>query len=62
LEIRQKISKCIALVASGREAFVKLREAAGTYGELLDLLKAHKWIYIKMMADGAPSLNKKRSR
>ncbi len=40
-----------ALVATGREAFVKLREAAGVYGELLDLLKAHKWIYIKLAAD-----------
>jgi hypothetical protein len=40
-----------ALVASGKEAFVKLREAAGVYGELLDLLKAHKWIYIKLATD-----------
>jgi hypothetical protein len=40
-----------ALIATGREAFVKLREAAGIYGELLDLLKAHKWIYIKLATD-----------
>ncbi len=40
-----------ALVATGREAFVKIREAAGAYGELLDLLKAHKWIYIKLVSD-----------
>jgi len=40
-----------ALIASGREAFVKLREAAGVYGELLDLLRAHKWIYIKLATD-----------
>ncbi|MFP3252374.1 MAG: hypothetical protein RXO32_11690 [Thermoproteus sp.] len=40
-----------ALVATGREAFVKLRESAGVYGELLDLLKAHKWIYIKLATD-----------
>jgi hypothetical protein len=40
-----------ALVATGREAFVKLRGAAGVYGELLDLLKAHKWIYIKLATD-----------
>jgi len=39
------------LVASGREAFVKLREAAGAYGVLLDLLKAHKWIEVKLAAD-----------
>ncbi len=42
-----------ALVATGRGAFVKLREAAGVYGELLDVLKAHKWIYIKLAADDA---------
>ena len=40
-----------ALVATGKEAFVKIREAAGTYGELLDLLKTHKWIYIKLATD-----------
>jgi hypothetical protein len=40
-----------ALVATGREAFVKLREAAGVYGELLDLLKTHKWIYIKLATE-----------
>jgi hypothetical protein len=40
-----------ALIATGREAFVKLRESAGVYGELLDVLKAHKWIYIKLATD-----------
>jgi len=40
-----------ALVATGREAFVKLRESAGVYGVLLDLLKAHKWIYIKLATE-----------
>jgi hypothetical protein len=40
-----------ALVATGKEAFIKLREAAGVYGELLDLLKAHKWIYVKLATD-----------
>jgi len=40
-----------ALVATGREAFVKLKEAAGVYGVLLDVLKAHKWIYIKLASD-----------
>jgi hypothetical protein len=42
-----------ALIATGKEAFVKLRESAGVYGELLDLLKAHKWIYIKLATDDA---------
>jgi hypothetical protein len=40
-----------ALVATGKEVFVKLREAASTYGELLDLLKAHKWIDIRLATD-----------
>jgi len=40
-----------ALVATGREAFVKLREAAGVYGVMLDLLRTHKWIYIKLATD-----------
>jgi hypothetical protein len=40
-----------APVATGREAFVKLRESAGVYGVLIDLLKAHKWIYIKLATD-----------
>ncbi len=47
------IGVCKALIASGKEAFVKLKEAAGEYGELLDLLKAHKWIYIKLATDDA---------
>ena len=41
-----------ALVAAGKEAFERLREAAGVYGELLDLLKAHKWIDVKLATDG----------
>ena len=40
-----------ALVAVGRESFVKLREAAGVYGVLLDVLQPHKWIYIKLATD-----------
>jgi hypothetical protein len=54
-----------ALVATGKEAFVKLREAAGTYGALLDLLRSHKWIEIKPATDdgfrAAFKLNRKRS-
>jgi hypothetical protein len=40
-----------SLVATGREAFERLRESAGVYGELLDLLMAHKWIDIKLATD-----------
>jgi len=54
-----------ALVAAGKEVFVKLKEAAGTYGELLDLLRIHKWIEIKLATDdgfrAAFKLNRKRS-
>jgi hypothetical protein len=45
------ISTREALVATGKEAFRKLREAAGAYGELLDLLRAHKWIDVKLATD-----------
>jgi hypothetical protein len=40
-----------ALVATGKEAFRRLEESAGIYGELLDLLKAHKWIDVKLATD-----------
>jgi hypothetical protein len=54
-----------AFVARGREAFERLRGSAGAYGELLDLLKAHKWIVVKLATDdsfrAAYKLNKKRS-
>jgi hypothetical protein len=40
-----------ALVATGKKAFVKLRESAGAYGELLDLLKAHKWVDVRLATD-----------
>ncbi len=51
-----------ALVATGKEALVKIREAAGAYGELLDLLKAHKWIYIKLATeDGFRAALKQKS-
>jgi hypothetical protein len=45
------VGVCKALIASGKETFAKLKEAACVYGELLDLLKAHKWIYIKLATD-----------
>jgi hypothetical protein len=40
-----------ALVATGKEAFRRLRESAGVYGVLLDLLRAHKWIDVKLATD-----------
>jgi hypothetical protein len=40
-----------ALVARGKEAFIKLREATGPYGVLLDILQPHKWINIKLVTD-----------
>jgi hypothetical protein len=53
-----------ALVATGREAYLKLRESAGVYGVLLDLLKAHKWVVVKLTTDdgfrAAFKLNRKR--
>jgi hypothetical protein len=46
-----KIGRSLALVATGKEAFVRLREAAGAYGALLNVLKSHKWIYIMLATD-----------
>ncbi len=48
---RLGLSTYETLVARGREAFVKLKEA-GVYGELLDLLGVHKWIDIKLATCG----------
>jgi hypothetical protein len=42
-----------ALVATGKEAFVKLKEAAGVYGVLLDVLQSHKWIVVKLATHDA---------
>jgi hypothetical protein len=39
------------LIATGKETFMKLREAADVYGELLGLLNAHKWINVKLATD-----------
>jgi len=36
-----------AVIAKGKEAFQRLKETAGIYGMLLDLLRAHKWAYIE---------------
>ena len=51
MEAGQKVGTHEAIVATGREAFVKLKESAGVYGALLDLLRAHKWIYIRLATD-----------
>jgi hypothetical protein len=47
------ISAREALVAAGKEAYKKLRDAAGIYGTLLDLLGAHKWVAVKLATDEA---------
>ena len=39
------------LIATGKETFMRLREAADVYGELLGLLNAHKWINVKLATD-----------
>ncbi len=38
----------LALVTTGRESYLKLRESAGIYGVLLDVLRTHKWIDVKL--------------
>ncbi len=46
-------------IATGREAFIKLREAVGIYSKLLDLLEAHKWVIVKLATDDALRANYK---
>jgi hypothetical protein len=41
-KLGKKVGTHETVVATGREAFVKLKESAGIYGVLLDLLRAHK--------------------
>jgi hypothetical protein len=53
-------------IATGKEAFIKLRETADIYGKLLDLLEAHKWVIVRLATDDAfkashKSKTKKRS-
>jgi hypothetical protein len=50
-KLGKKVGTHETIVTTGREAFVKLKESAGVYGALLDLLWAHKWIYIKLATD-----------
>jgi len=49
--LSNSVSRHKAIVATGKEASVKLRESAGVYGMLLDLLKAHKWVVVKLATD-----------
>jgi len=49
--LSNRIGKRKALVATGKEAFTKLKEAAGIYGVLLHLSKSHKWMEIKLATD-----------
>jgi hypothetical protein len=48
LEVGNSISAKEALVARDKKVFVKLRESADVYGVLLELLRNHKWIDIKL--------------
>jgi len=50
-KLGKSISIDQALVATGKETFERLKEAAGTYGMLLDLMGAHKWTNIKLATD-----------
>jgi hypothetical protein len=47
------ISEHVALVATRKEAFAKLREVAGVYGVLLDILQSYKWVVVKLATDNA---------
>jgi hypothetical protein len=50
----QKLGRAVgeyeAIVAKGRDIFALMAEAAGPYGSLLDVLRSHKWLYVKEAA------------
>jgi hypothetical protein len=50
-KLGKSISMRKALAARGKEAFVRLKESAGVYGVLLHLLRAHKWVNVKLATD-----------
>jgi len=52
-KLGKSISMRKALAARGKEAFARLKESAGVYGVLLDLLRAHKWVNVKLATDDA---------
>ncbi|MGC8583796.1 MAG: hypothetical protein ACP5HD_06325 [Thermoproteus sp.] len=45
-------------VTGGKELFLKIIQSAGRYGELLDVLSPHKWLYLKSAE--APRRRRKR--
>jgi len=47
-KLGQPVDKYDALISDGAEIFVKLKEAAGEYGSLLEELHSHKWTFLKL--------------
>ncbi len=50
-KLGKQIAEREALIANGKDAFIKLKNSANVYGEFLELLKSHKWVIIKLVVD-----------
>jgi hypothetical protein len=50
-KLGKQIAEREALIATGKDAFIRLKNGANRYGELLELLKSRKWVIIKLAAD-----------
>ena len=50
-KIGKQLAEREALIANGKDAFIRLKNSAGVYGEFLELLKSHKWVIIKLVVD-----------
>jgi hypothetical protein len=50
-KIGRPCGKHQALIATGKDAYIKLANSAGKYGELLSILKSHKWITLRLADD-----------
>jgi hypothetical protein len=62
-KLGKSISMRKALAARGKEAFARLKESAGVYGVLLDLLRAHKWVNVSLLqTTPSEQLTSKRRR
>jgi hypothetical protein len=50
-KIGRKCGPYQALIATGKDAYVRLKNSAGKYGVLLNITMSHKWVDLKLVTD-----------
>jgi hypothetical protein len=48
-KLGKQIAEREALIANGKDAFIRLKNSTDVYGEFLEVLKSHKWVIIKLV-------------